>query len=199
MKDRIEQYISAHRDAFDDMEPSPDLPDRILAAKAGTVGQKARRIPRTARVAATLAAGLLLALGLRVLHHNGADLGTSLTGMDRKTAMDHKTAMEDSDTALRLIDPVQAMQLEAISREAMTRQSELQTLQKDDPELYRRFLHDLALLDSNYRYLRSMLDQMPNQRQVMQAMEENLRTRLMMLEKQGRALRNPKQPVKSKS
>jgi len=198
MKDRIEQYISAHRDAFDDMQPAPDLPDRILAARAAA-GQKAWRIPRTARVAATLAAVLLLAMALRFLHHNGADLGTSLTGVDRRTEMDKKTGMQDADTALRLIDPVHAMQLEAISREAMTRQSELQTLQKDDPELYRRFLHDLALLDSNYRYLRSLLDSMPNQRQVMQAMEENLRTRLMMLEKQGRALRHVKQTDKPRS
>lgn len=199
MKDRIERFIEDHRDAFDDMEPAPDLPDRILAAKDAAIGQKARRIPRAALVAATLATGLLLATALQFLEHRGANLGTSPADMDRKTGMYKNPDELNTDTALRLIDPVHARQLEAISREAMTRQSELEPLQKDDPALYRRFLDDLALLDSNYRYLRSMLDSMPNQRQVMQAMEENLRTRLLMLEKQGRAIRNPKQSVKSRS
>lgn len=199
MKDRIERFINDHRDAFDDMEPSPDLPDRILAANDAAVGQKVRRIPRAALVAATLGSGLLLTLALQLLHNTGADLGTRLTGVHRKRGIDRKADEVPSDTALRLIDPVHARQLEAISREAMTRQSELETLQKDDPALYRRFLDDLALLDSNYRYLRSMLDSMPNQRQVMQAMEENLRTRLMMLEKQGRVFRDTKQSDKSRS
>lgn len=104
-----------------------------------------------------------------------------------------------ADSSLRLIDSARALQLEAISREAMARQSELESLRKDDPELYRRFLKDLALLDSNYRALRDMLDRMPNQRQVLQAMEENLRTRLWMLERQGQLTREARESKKSKS
>lgn len=104
-----------------------------------------------------------------------------------------------ADTSLRQIDPARALQLEAISREAMARQSELESLRKDDPELYQRFLRDLALLDSHYRSLREMLDRMPNQQQVMQAMEENLRTRLWMLERQGQLTREARELKKSKS
>jgi hypothetical protein len=44
-----------------------------------------------------------------------------------------------------------------------------------------------------------MLDRMPNQRQVLQAMEENLRTRLWMLERQGQLTREARESKKSKS
>jgi hypothetical protein len=81
----------------------------------------------------------------------------------------------------------------------MARQSELDSLRKDDPALYQRFLSDLALLDSNYRSLREMLDRMPNQQQVMQAMEENLRMRLWMLERQGHLIREAKASKQPKS
>ncbi|NDC77908.1 MAG: hypothetical protein EBZ67_08565, partial [Chitinophagia bacterium] len=185
-----------HREEFDDREPSRELPDRILAA-LGPQGQSAiRRMPWMPMAAATLATGLLLAIATRNMIDTDKDSpGLRTTG----NPMTKTAGTVPADSSLRLIDSARALQLEAISREAMARQSELESLRKDDPALYQRFLNDLAHLDSNYRSLREMLDRMPNQRQVLQAMEENLRTRLWMLERQGQLTREARESKKSKS
>lgn len=196
MNDKLKRFIEEHREEFDDREPSTELPDRILAAR-GPQGQSAiRRMPWIPMAAATLATGLLLAIATRNMIDTDKDSpGLRTTG----NPMTKAAGTVPADSSLRLIDSARALQLEAISREAMARQSELESLRKDDPALYQRFLNDLAHLDSNYRSLREMLDRMPNQRQVLQAMEENLRTRLWMLERQGQLTREARESKKSKS
>jgi hypothetical protein len=196
MKDHLKRFIEENRDAFEDAEPSPDLPERILAARAQQRQTPIRRMPWAYMAAATLATGLGLAIATRMLIDSDKEpSGQGTVGI-------HITKAEEtvqSDSSLRQIDPARARQLEAISREAMARQSELESLRKDDPALYQRFLTDLAHLDSNYRSLREMLDRMPNQQQVMQAMEDNLRMRLWMLERQGHLIREAKASKQPKS
>lgn len=196
MKDRLKRFIEENRDAFDDTDPSPELPDRILGAIGQQKQSPIRRVPWAYMAAATLATGLGLAIATRILTDTDKD------PPGQGTAGIHITKTEEAvqtDSSLRRIDPVRALQLEAISREAMARQSELESLRKDDPALYQRFLRDLAHLDSNYLSLREMLDRMPNQQQVMQAMEENLRMRLWMLERQGQLIREAKTSKQPKS
>jgi hypothetical protein len=196
MNDKLKRFIEEHREEFDDREPSTELPNRILAACGETRQSAIRRMPWIPMAAATLGTGLLLAIATRNM------IDTDKDSPRQRTTGNPMTKTEGTvpaDSSLRLIDSARALQLEAISREAMARQSELESLRKDDPELYRRFLKDLALLDSNYRALRDMLDRMPNQRQVLQAMEENLRTRLWMLERQGQLTREARESKKSKS
>jgi len=196
MNDKLKRFIEEHREEFDDREPTTELPDRILAARDQQGQSVVRRLPWTSMVAATLAAFLLLAIAIRYLIGKENHPPERLTGGEPMTKAEPKIR---TDSALLQIDSARALQLEAISREAMARQSELESLRKDDPELYQRFLNDLAHLDSNYRSLREMLDRMPNQRQVLQAMEENLRMRLWMLERQGHLIREAKASKQPKS
>ena len=196
MKDHLKRFIEENRDAFDDAEPSPDLPERILAARVQQRQTPIRRVPWAYMAAATLATGLGLAIATRNMIDTDKDSpGLRTTG----NPMTKTEGTVPADSSLRLIDSARALQLEAISREAMARQSELESLRKDDPALYQRFLTDLAHLDSNYRSLREMLDRMPNQQQVMQAMEDNLRTRLWMLERQGQLIREAGASIQPKS
>jgi len=189
MKDPLKAFIDHHRDAFDDSTPSPELPDKIIAARKHEVRRTIRNRAWTVMAAATLAAGLLLTIAR--LHPTGQDIPSpeSLTGGEDLTKAAGQAA---ADSSLREIDLERALQLEVISQQATARLSELETLRKDNPGLYRRFLQDLARLDSHYLALRDMLERMPNQRQVMQAMEENLRTRLRLLERQGQLIRESK-------
>jgi len=196
MNDKLKRFIEEHREEFDDREPSTELPNRILAACGETRQSAIRRMPWIPMAAATLGTGLLLAIATRNMIDTDKDSPRQRT---TENPMTKTEGTVPADSSLRLIDSARALQLEAISREAMARQSELESLRKDDPELYQRFLNDLAHLDSNYRSLREMLDRMPNQRQVLQAMEENLRTRLWMLERQGQLTREARESKKSKS
>ena len=53
-----------------------------------------------------------------------------------------------------------------------------------DPELYASFMDDLSQLPESFKYLKIELDNNPNQDQVLDAMKENLKLQIDLLNKQ---------------
>jgi CHASE3 domain sensor protein len=103
------------------------------------------------------------------------------------------------DPLLQGIDPGSAREMQRMATEASVRESGLALLRKDDPELYQRFLTDLSELDSVYQSLREMLTRTPNHQQLIEAMEENLQMRLLLLERQHDIIQDIKRNKKPRS
>ncbi len=193
MKDPLKTFIEAHRAAFDSETPDDGLFQRM----AGKLQQEKKKtvvmqIPGWVRSIAA-ACGLLFIIYI-TLQWTGK---TSLRfGSDDLTQAPGRM---QPDPLLQGIDPGSAREMQRMATEASVRESGLALLRKDDPELYQRFLTDLSELDSVYQSLREMLTRTPNHQQLIEAMEENLQMRLLLLERQHDIIQDIKRNKKPRS
>ncbi|MBS1533017.1 MAG: hypothetical protein JSU01_22140 [Bacteroidetes bacterium] len=166
MSKRFEDFVRNNREQFDDLEPSGDLWARIeqhLPAK-GAVKQKKEAkmfsLGFVLKVAAsvTIVMGVAFAFYLRNEKSRGVDLAA--------------------------INPVYAKQQVQYASMVESKMTELKTLTKNDPEMYREFRHEIAKMDSTYKRLNSELATSPNQEYVLRAMIRNLQIQTQVLNQQ---------------
>lgn len=70
------------------------------------------------------------------------------------------------------------------SSQIKEKQESLQVLTKENPELEKAFLNEIGQLQANFKYLEDQLKSNPNHDQIVEAMIQNLRWQLELLEKQ---------------
>jgi chromosome segregation ATPase len=82
------------------------------------------------------------------------------------------------------IDPQYGKLVSQFTTVIEAKQMELRKLEKDDPELYKKFAGDIQKLDSAYHSLRNTLNANPNTEQLLQAMISNLQMQIDLLNQQ---------------
>ena len=155
-----------NREEFDDLEPSADLWARIEQhlPPQGTEIKK--------REAKTFSLGFVLRVAATVIVVMGIGFGFYL----RKS----KTDTID----LAAINPVYAQQQVHYASLIESKRSELKSIAKSDPALYKEFSSQIAKMDSTYKKLNNDLPSSPDQESVLRAMIHNLQIQTEVLNQQ---------------
>ncbi len=166
MSKRLEDFMKANREEFDDLEPSADLWKRIekhLPAE-GTQPKKREAKMFSLNFVMKVAASIIVVMGIGF----GLYLRT-----EKKQSID-----------LASINPTYAKQQVQYASQVETKLSQLKSLTKNDPEMYADFSHEIAKMDSTYKRLNKDLATSPNQELVLRAMIQNLQMQTQVLNQQ---------------
>ncbi|HTI60550.1 hypothetical protein [Mucilaginibacter sp.] len=166
MSKRLEDFVKANREEFDDLEPSADLWSRIEkhlpAEGAGPKKREARMfsLAFVMKVAASII--IVMGIGFFVYVRN-----------EKKAGIDYAA-----------INPTYAKQKVQYTSMVESKRTELKSLTEDDPEMYKEFSAELAKMDSTYKKLNAELANSPNRELVLQAMIRNLQAQTEVLNQQ---------------
>jgi hypothetical protein len=189
----LERFIRDNRESFDHLEPSDDVWNKIGTA----IGQpqKTTRVISMSRAGWAVAATLFLAfagiLGYQIFNRSAEIPFVSLA--DKKPVTE-----QTGDTLVNQIDPQYGKLVTQFTNVIEAKQVELRKLEKDDPELYKKFSGDIQKLDSAYHSLRNTLNANPNTEQLLQAMISNLQMQIDLLNQQLNIIQKVRQPKSEK-
>jgi hypothetical protein len=166
MSKRLEDFIKMNREEFDDLEPSADLWARIEKHLP------AQEIILKKRETKTFSLGFVIRLAATVILVMGIGFAVYLQSGKRNTI------------DLAAINPVYAQQQVQYASLIESKRTELKSIAKSDPELYREFSAQIAEMDANYKELNKDLATSPNQERVLRAMIHNLKIQMDVLNRQ---------------
>lgn len=166
MSKRLEDFIKMNRDEFDDLEPSADLWAKI--EKHLPEGPAAEKKPE----AKTFSLGFVLRVAATIVLVMGISFALYLRNEKR------------GQIDLAAINPLYARQQIQYTSVIETQRSELKTVAKSDPQLYKEFSNEIAKMDSVYNKLNKELATSPNQEKVLHAMIRNLQIQTEVLGQQ---------------
>jgi len=166
MSKRLEDFVRNNRGRFDDLEPSADLWARIEKhlPEEGTVPQKKEAKMFSLSFVLKVAASVIVVMGVAfaLYVHSEKSKGVDLAS----------------------INPTYAKQQMHYASMVETKMTELKTLTKNDPEMYKEFSKEIARMDSTYNKLNKELATSPNQEYVLRAMIRNLEIQTQVLNQQ---------------
>lgn len=216
MKNELEKFIQANREAFDDEEPSgkvwQHIEKQVGAGKGNTIAIKRSLLTRVLAAAAVL---LAVIAGVWLLFKNNAGSGTghNLVAVRQKqdtalqTAAAPTVKQPATDTALAL----QTTKENSTAREDNTAYNEelyyyakltelkfkqLKSIEKEEPVLYHNFYSEIKKLDSTYHNLQTLLASNADKEAVLSAMLTNLKIQSEVLSKQLTIIKTIKQSKK---
>ena len=164
MSKRLEEFVKANRDEFEDIEPSAELWGSIEKDLPIQFGQK-KNEAKTFSLGFVLriAASAIIVMGVCFLYY---------------------LRNQTSTINYANINPVYAEQQVQYTKLIANKQVELQNIAKTDPELYKEFSAETAKMDSVYRKLNNDLPTSPNPELVLRAMIKNLQIQTQVLNQQ---------------
>jgi cell division protein FtsB len=178
MSKRLEDFMRANKEEFDDLEPSADLWLRIekhLPAE-GALPKKREAKMFSLNFVMRVAASVIIVMGI----------GFALyLRYEKKGGIDYAA-----------INPTYAKQQIQYTSLVETKRNELKTIEKSDPELYKEFSSEIARMDSTYKKLNNDLINSPNQERVLRAMIRNLQIQTEVLNQQLNVIEQFKQMKK---
>jgi len=166
MSKGLEDFIKVNREEFDDLEPSADLWGRIEKHLPPQYNEQKKRETKT------FSLGFVLRVAAAVIIVMGVSFALYLHNA-RKGHID-----------LAAINPVYAEQQIHYTSLIETKRTELKSIMKSDPQLYKEFSSEIAKMDSTYKQLNSELLNSPNQERVLHAMIRNLQIQTQVLNQQ---------------
>ncbi len=166
MSKGLEDFIRKNREEFDEIEPSADLWSRI-EKHLPPVAEEPKK-PE----AKTFSLGFVMRVAASVILVMGIGFALYLKN-EKKPAVDFAA-----------INPVYAKQHVQYVSMIANRRSELKSIAKSNPELYKEFSAQIAQMDSTYREMNSELATSPNQERVLRAMIRNLKIQTDVLNQQ---------------
>ena len=166
MSKRLEDFIKMNREEFDDLKPSADLWTRI---EKHLPAQKTELKTRGSK---TFSLGFVLRVAASVIVVMGIGFAFYLK-KEKKETID-----------LAAINPVYAQQQIQYTSLIETKRTELKSIAKSDPQLYKEFSSEIAKMDSTYKKLNDDLATSPNQERVLHAMIRNLQIQTEVLNQQ---------------
>jgi septal ring factor EnvC (AmiA/AmiB activator) len=175
MSKRLEDFIRANREEFDDLEP-----------RAGLWAEIEKKLPEEPkkREAKTFSIGFVLRVAATVILVMGVSFVIFLKSIEKK------------DVDLAQINPEYAKQQVHYASLVETKRTELKQIAKSDPALYQEFSKEIAQMDSTYKKLNSDLANSPNQELVLRAMIQNLQIQTEVLNQQLSAIEQYNQDKK---
>jgi hypothetical protein len=183
MSDNIERFIRDNREGFDAQIPGPKNWSAI-EKQIGIAKTPARILSMNLlkwSAAAAIFIGIL-ATGLYFFNQSSASSSGSLA----------------KDPVVEQIDPQYAKMVAQFSSLIEEKQTELKSLEKDNPELFKQFAGDIKKLDSTYQVLRNTLPANPNKEQLLEAMISNLQMQINLLNQQLQIIQQVKRPKTEK-
>lgn len=187
MSKGLEQFIRDHRDQFDTDEPGEQIWKKL--EKELTDKKQHTQQPKSNRqkiIALTIlrwsaAAAILILAGIGIFSLlNNRPAGNS--GLVNKPASIDSPGVNDQ--LLKEINPTYAREVYHFTQLIELKQNELKEIEKDNPNLYKKFVSDINKLDSSYNALKKELPENPNREQLLEAMIENLRLQTEILNQQ---------------
>jgi hypothetical protein len=186
MSKGLEQFIRDNRDQFDTDEPGEQVWKKLeqeLTDKDQTNHQqrsKGRNILLFTIFRWSAAAAILILAGIGIY---------SL--LNNRPVRDHDLVQQPAthDTPavndlLKEINPGYAREVYQFTQLIEEKQQELKEIEKENPNLYKKFVADINKLDSSYIALKTELPDNPNREQLLEAMIENLRLQTEILNQQ---------------
>jgi hypothetical protein len=181
MSRKLEKFIGDHRNEFDDAIPSNKVWENI---EHGFTGKKKQKGILAPLYKWSIAAALLITAGITVLllvNNKKADTGLYISSKN------------DSATDINAIAPEYAPQVNEFAKLVALKQEELKALAPEQPELYQKFTTDINQLDSSYKSLKKQLGITPNREMLIEAMIQNLKLQLNVLNQQLNIINQIKQ------
>jgi len=166
MSKGLEDFIRTNREEFDEIEPSADLWGRIEKHLPPVTGEPKKR------EAKTFSLWFVMRVAASVIVVMGIGFGLYLKN-EKKAGVDFAA-----------INPVYAKQQGQYISMIADRRSELKSIAKSDPELYKEFSAQIAQMDSTYKEMNNELATSPNQERVLRAMIRNLKIQTDVLNQQ---------------
>jgi hypothetical protein len=171
MSKRLEEFIKMNREEFDDLEPSADLWSRI------EMHLPAHETPIKKLETKTFSLGFVLRVAATVIVVMGISF-VFYVRHEKRGAID-----------LAAINPVYAQQQVQYTSQIETQRTELKSIAKSDPQMYKEFSDEIAQMDSTYKELNTDLATSPNQERVLRAMIKNLEIQTQVLNQQLKVIR----------
>jgi hypothetical protein len=169
MSKRLEDIIRNNKVEFDELEPRAGLWDKI---EAGLFPEETVvELPKK-REAKTFTLGFVLRVAAIVIMVMGISFVLFMKSQKSGTV----------DYAA--INPEFAKQRVQYASMVESKRSELKTLTKTNPELYKEFSAEIAKMDATYKKLNHDLATSPNQERVLRAMIRNLQIQTEVLNQQ---------------
>jgi hypothetical protein len=167
MSKRLEDFIRANREEFDDLEPGAGLWDKIAQQLPGEQPEVQKK-----REAKTFSLGFVLRVAASVIVVMGISFVLFLRSIDHKTV------------DLAAINPEYAKQQVQYASLVESKRTELKKIAETDPQLYKEFSSEIAQMDSTYKKLNADLATSPNQELVLREMIRTLQVQLDVLNRQ---------------
>jgi hypothetical protein len=166
MSKRLEDFIRANREEFDDLEPGADIWGKIEKQ----LPPQETEIKKT--VKKTFSLGFVLRVAAAVIVVMGISFVIFLRSIDNK------------GVDLAAINPDYARQQVHYASLVEVKLTELKQIAKTDPQLYQEFSSEIAKMDATYNKLNNDLANSPNQELVLRAMIRNLQIQTEVLNQQ---------------
>lgn len=197
MKDRLEEFVSEHRDEFDVFEPRPDLwqnicpeiPESRKEAKVINIkfGERASFSADFLFMRIAAAVVLLLGCGLTLflMKQNAPDASTMMAASQQQVI--GNIAPEIVEVEAYYVSEIEEMKGELSEYDkkilGLSGQKEID--------------RELARLDSSYMQLKKQLYTTPNTEEIVEAMVQNLQIRIEVLNRQLEVLQSIKKMEKT--
>lgn len=169
MSRRLEEYIRNNREQFDDLEPGNELWNRIEQKLPPQFEAKEVQLKPAAR---TYTLGFVLRIAAMIIMVMGIGFVFYLRS-ERTKGVD-----------LAAINPEYAKQQMHYASLVATKRTEVKTMAKVDPQLYKNFSAEIEKMDATYKKLKHDLATSPNQERVLRAMIRNLQIQTEVLNQQ---------------
>lgn len=208
-KNKLEDFIKQHRDAFDDHTPSNALWQRIERnldrekKKPVSIISMKKGLQVAAAAIIIIAASVVFYLVSRPEGKNAAPVIANADTPDTKsqaadtnnnlayTPVEADTpagnpAQADNDKKKKNNPPVKIDEEELYhySRLIEIKQGQMAELKQNEPELYKEFSADMELLETSYLSLKQQFKQGLNSEKLLEAMIQNLKMQTDLLNKQ---------------
>ena len=164
MSKRLEDFIKANKEGFDDLEPGADLWSRIEKQLPPEAAKKTNTKTFSLGFVLRVAAAVIVVMGVSFIFF--------------------LHSMQKQEVDLAAINPVYAKQQMHYASLVETKRNELDKIAQSNPELYKEFSGEIAKMDSTYNKLNSDLANSPNQELVLRAMIRNLQIQTEVLNQQ---------------
>jgi septal ring factor EnvC (AmiA/AmiB activator) len=165
MSKRLEDFITNNKQHFDELEPRADLWSKIET-----------ELPQHFRDEKREGKSFSLGFVLRVAALITLVMGTCF--------ITYLAKQKPATISLAAINPEYAKQQVHYTSLIASQRTELKSIAKTDPQLYKEFTAEIAKMDSTYKKLNKDLATSPNQEAVLRAMIRNLQVQTEVLNQQ---------------
>ena len=169
MKDKLERFVRDNREDFDVFEPRADLwkdLEKGLGHKERPLGLGLIGFNTSRRMVWQIAASITLIIGLGGFWYFNHQYGVT------------------EQPVMVAFSPANARTVQQYTRLIEDKRGELKTVMESNPALYQQFAADLDRLEKTYQNLKQELPKTPNQEIMIQAMVQNLKTQIDLLNQQ---------------
>ena len=183
MNNNLEKFIQKNRREFDTESPSDSVWDAVeknVSAKKEVKIFSMRDMLKWSAAAVVFFVALTAIYFIYIKKYPDSYRDENITAT-KEEEVPVKTVTPDE---LSGIAPEHASEFKKIYNSIASSQQELKNAAAGQPELYKQFLNDLAVLDSSYRSLRNQALVTPNRDVIIKAMMQNLQLQAELIYRQ---------------